>query len=133
MARKLEELPVYSKAVEFWSAVNALLDKPRLRNDRDLHGQISRAIDSVPSNMVEGFEQATDRAFANFLTYSKGSVAEVRKRLKQAYFKKYITDDELAPLLEAGEELGKMLGGFIKYLRRTDWRDRGSHNEVQAD
>ena len=133
MAHKLEELPIYSKVVEFWSAVNALLDKPRLRNDRDLHGQISRAIDSVPSNMVEGFEQATDRAFANFLTYSKGSVAEVRKRLKQAYFKKYITAEELAPLLEAGEELGKMLGGFIKYLRRTDWRDRGSHNEDQAD
>jgi len=105
MAHKLEELPIYVKGVEFWQAVNALLDKPRLRNDRDLHGQISRANDSIPSNMVEGFEQSTDRAFANFLTYSKGSVAEVRKRLKQAYFKKYITADELAPRLEAGEEL----------------------------
>jgi four helix bundle protein len=133
MAHKLEELPIYTKAVEFWSAVNALLDKPRLRNDRDLHGQISRANDSVPSNMVEGFEQATDRAFANFLTYSKGSVAEVRKRLKQAYFKKYITADELATRLEAGEELGKMLGGFIKYLRRSDWGDRGSHERGEAD
>jgi four helix bundle protein len=133
MAHTLEELPIYSKVVEFWSAVNALLDRPRLRNDRDLHGQISRAIDSVPSNMVEGFEQGTDRAFANFLTYSKGSVAEVRKRLKQAHFKRYITADELAPLLEAGEELGKMLGGFIKYLRRSDWKDRGSHGGDQED
>jgi four helix bundle protein len=35
--------------------------------------------------MVEGFEQATDRAFAHFLTYSKGSLAEVLKRLKPAY------------------------------------------------
>src|SRR6476620_4838378 len=124
MAHTLEELPIYSKAVEFWNAVNALLDKPRLRNNRDLHGQITRANDSIPSNMVEGFEQATDRAFANYLTYSKGSVAEVRKRLKQAYFKKYITQEELAPRLEAAEELGKMLGGFIKYLRRSDWGDR---------
>jgi four helix bundle protein len=83
--------------------------------------------------MVEGFEQATDRAFANFLTYSKGSVAEVQGRLKQAYFKKYITADELAPRLEAGEELGRMLGGFIKYLRRCDWGDRGSHNGGEAE
>ena len=82
--------------------------------------------------MVEGFEQATDRAFAN-LTYSKGSVAEVRKRLKQAYFKKYITAEELAPRLEAAEELGKMLGGFIKYLRRSDWGDRGAHNKDPED
>ena len=133
MAHKLEELPIYTKVVEFWSSVNALLDKPRLRKDCDLHGQLSRANDSIPSNMVEGFEQGTDRAFANFLTYSKGSVGEVRKRLKQAYFKKYITADELASRLDAGEELGKMLGGFIKYLRRCDWRDRGSHNEGPED
>jgi len=132
MAHKIEELPIYPKVVEFWSAVNALLDRPKLRNDRDLHDQISRANNSIPSNMVEGFEQATDRAFAHFLTYSKGSLAEVLKRLKQAYFKNYITPDELEPCLAAGEELGKMLGGFIKYLRRCDWRDRGAHNGAHS-
>ena len=125
MAHKIEELPIFSKVVEFWSAVNALLDKPGLRNDRDLHDQISRANNSIPSNMVEGFEQSTDRAFASFLTYSKGSLAEVLGRLKQAYFKRHITADELESRLAAGEELGRMLGGFIKYLRRCGWRDRG--------
>jgi four helix bundle protein len=82
--------------------------------------------------MVEGFEQGTDRAFANFLTHSKGSLAEVLQRLKQAYFKNYITTDELKDLSAAGEELGKMLGGFIKYLRRCGWRDRGSHTETES-
>ena len=133
MARKLEELPVYLKATEFWSAVNALLDKPKFRNNQDLHNEITRANNSIPSNMVEGFEQGTDRAFANYLTYSKGSLAEVLKRLKQAYFKRCITADELNARLEAGEELGKMLGGFIKYLRRCDWKDRGSHNQGPVD
>jgi four helix bundle protein len=133
MAPKLEDLPIYSKVVAFWDAVNALLDNPRLCRDRDLHGQISRANDSIPSNMVEGFEQGTDRAFANFLAYSKGSLAEVLKRLRQAYFKRYITAEELQPLLAAGEELGKMLGGFIKYLRRCDWKDRGSHDVSKSE
>jgi four helix bundle protein len=127
MAARLEELPIYPKVMEFWVAVNALLEKPRLRSDRDLHGQVSRANSSIPSNMVEGFEQGTDRAFANFLSYSKGSLAEVLLRLKQAHFKNYITKEELETVLVAGETLGKMLGGFIKYLRRTDWHDRGSH------
>jgi four helix bundle protein len=77
--------------------------------------------------MVEGFEQGTHRAFANFLTYSKGSLAEVLARLKQAHFKKYVTADELGDRLMAGEELGRMLGGFIKYLRRSDWRNRGGN------
>ena len=133
MAHHIEELPIYAKVVAFWSAGNALLDKPRVRNNRDLHGQISRANDSIPSNMVEGFEQGTDRAFANFLTHSKGSLAEVLARLKQAHFKKCITADELEPLLIAGDELGKMLGGFIKYLRRCGWGGRGSHNEDEAE
>ena len=132
MAHKIEELPIYSKVTAFWSAVNAILDRPKVRSDRDLHEQLSRANESVPSNMVEGFEQGTDRAFANFLTYSKGSLAEVLKRLKRAHFKRYITDDEMLSLLESGEELGKMLGGFIKYLRRCDWKDRGSH-EIRED
>jgi four helix bundle protein len=127
MAKKLEELPIYDKAVAFWSGVNAILESPRLRRDRNLHEQISDANDSITSNMVEGFEQGTDRAFAHFLTHSKASLAEVLKRLKQAYFKKYISEEELKPHLASGEELGKMLGGFIKYLRGSDWNDRGSH------
>jgi four helix bundle protein len=127
MAHKLEELSIYDKAEAFWSAVNATLDSPRLRRDRKLHEQISEANDSITSNMAEGFEQPTDRAFANFLTHSKASLAEVVKRLKQAYFKRHISKEELTQHVTAGEELGKMLGGFIKYLRRSDWNDRGSH------
>ncbi len=127
MAHKLEELPVYHKAEAFWSAVNAILDSPKLRSDGDLHKQISKANDSITANMVEGFEQGTDRAFANFLVHSKGSLAEVLKRLKQAYFKRRISKEELNRHLSAGEELAKMLGGFIKYLRECDWNDRGSH------
>ena len=114
--------------MEFCSAVNALLEKPGLRKNCDLHKQISRANCSIPSNMAEGFEQGTDRAFASFLTHSKGSLAEVLTHLKHAYSKKYITADELRDRLAAGEELGKMLGGFIKYLRQCDWRDRGGHH-----
>jgi 23S rRNA pseudouridine2605 synthase len=42
MAKKLEELTVYQKAVEFSEAVIALLDRPAFRKDRKLHDQISR-------------------------------------------------------------------------------------------
>ena len=128
MANKLEDLPIYHKAVAFWSAINAILESPRVRKDRRLHEQIADANDSITSNMVEGFEQGTDRAFAKFLTHSKASLAEVLTRLKQAYFKKYISEEQLKTQVTNGEELGKMLGGFIKYLRRSDWNDRGSHD-----
>ena len=127
MAHKLEDLPIYARAEAFWGAINATLDMPRLRRDRKLHEQISEANDSITSNMAAGFEQPTDKAFANFLTHSKASLAEVIQRLKQAHFKRHISKETLDQHVTAGEELGKMLGGFIKYLRECDWNDRGSH------
>ena len=133
MARKIEELPIFAKVEAFWRAVNATLEHSNLRRDRDLYDQISRANDSIPSNLVEGFEQATDDAFANFLCYAKGSLAEVLKRLRKAYYKRLITKDELSDHLTNGEELGKMLGGFIKYLRESRWKDRGFRRQRKKD
>jgi four helix bundle protein len=125
IARKLEELPIYPRVMQFWTAVNALLARPVLRRNSNLHKQIEEANDSITSNMHEGFEQGTDKAFANYLTYSKASLAEVLGRLRAAHGKRHISSEELNALTGAGEELGKMLGGFIKYLRKCDWKDRG--------
>ena len=127
MAKRIEDLPIHSKVEEFWSAINAILDIPAVRKDSDLHDQIARANESIGSNMVEGFEQGTDRAFAHYLKYSKGSIAEVLKRLRKAYYRRYIARQELDARLAQGEELKQMLGGFIKYLEESDWKDRGHH------
>jgi len=130
MAKRIEDLPIHSRVEEFWNAINAILDLPAVRRDSDLHDEISRANESIGSNMVEGFEQGTDRAFAKYLTYSKGSVAEILKRLRKAYYRRYITRQELDARVSQGEELEKMLGGFIKYLEQSDWKDRGYHEAV---
>jgi four helix bundle protein len=132
MAQKLDELPVYIAAKAFWVAVNAILETPRLRRDRRLYDQISRAADSITANMGEGFEQSTDRAFAGFLVHAKASLAEVLVRLDQARHKEYITEKELKRLNDAGTTLAGMIGGFIKYLRACDWKDRGSFKVRQS-
>ena len=133
MASKLDELPVYQKAMEFWRAVTAILQSPALRRDRKLHEQISDANDSITANMHEGFEQSTDKAFASFLTHSKGSLAEVLSRVEQAHLKHGVADDQLRDCRDRGDELGKMLGGFIKYLLKCDWRDRGRYKLHHPD
>lgn len=127
MARKIEELPVYKKAIDFCAAIGAILDRSGLCRDRHLRDQIASAADSIIANMHEGFEQPTDRAFANFLFISKASLGEVLGRLRTAHTRRYITAVELEELLEIGNELGKMLGGFIRYLYRSDFKDRGRH------
>ena len=78
--KTLEELLVYQKAMTMWDAVNAILQTPRLQQDLRLHAQLRDASDSVLSNISEGFEQPTDKAFAHYLFTSKASAAEVRTR-----------------------------------------------------
>jgi four helix bundle protein len=128
MAKKLDELPIYHKANAFWSAINAILQRPGFGRDRKLHDQINDANDSVLANMAEGFEQPTDKGLEKYLFVSKASLAEVLIRLKEAHRKRYITSEELAAGVRPGEELGRMLGGWIRYLARCGWQDRGRHN-----
>ena len=72
--------------------------------------------------MVEGFEQGTDRPFAKYLTYSKGSVAEILKRLRKAYYRRYITRHELDARVAQGQELEKMLGALSSTWKKATGR-----------
>lgn len=126
MAKRIEDLPVYQHAVKFCDANDAILQRPALRRNRKLWDQIAEANDSILSNMKEGFEQSTDDAFANMLTYAKGSCAEVLTRLFRAQRRRCLTTEEYEVQERKGEELQRMLGGFINYLRASGFKDRGS-------
>ncbi len=131
MAHKIEELPVFQKAQEFSVAVTAILQRSRLRKNSELYKQIKDANDSILSNMDEGFEQESDDGFAKYLYYSKGSIAEVMRRLRRASARGEVPAFDVNALGELSEPLGKMLGGFIKYLKRSGFKDRGRFRASQ--
>src|SRR5574342_837622 len=79
-AKCVEDLQVWQRAMDFWRAINAILDRPGLLRDRPLRDQLSDASDSIVSNIAEGFEQPSDRAFAKYLYTAKASTAETRTR-----------------------------------------------------
>ena len=83
------------------------------------------AVDSVAANIAEGFAQPTDRAFARYLFISKASNAEARTRLLLACGRGYITADEFASGSAISDEIARMITGLIKYLLKSDRRDRG--------
>jgi hypothetical protein len=88
-------------------------------------GTKSRVRPTLLSNIAEGFEQPTDRAFAKYLYTAKASTAEVRKRLLMACHRGYITSEEFASRNELGDEVARMMTGLIKYLVSSDRKDRG--------
>jgi hypothetical protein len=54
----------------------------------------------------------------------------VLARLEQAHLKHGIPDSQLRDCRAKGDELGKMLGGFIKYLLKCDWKERGRYKRA---
>jgi four helix bundle protein len=131
MAHKVDELPVFSHAQEFTIAVTAILEASTLRRNSKQYEQIAEASESVLANMDEGFDQESDDAFARFLYYSKGSIAEVMRRLRRASMTGQVPAAAVAALDPKAEELGRMIGGFIKYLRQSGFRDRGRFRASQ--
>ena len=127
MPQKLEEMDVFLKARDFSVAVTAIIGRPAFEKNRRLKDQIADANESILSNMAEGFEQSTDAALANYLYIAKGSVAEVVTRLKSAHRRGWLTVEECTQCATAGDEIGRMLGGWIKHLARCDWKDRGRY------
>jgi four helix bundle protein len=123
-AEKLEDLLVYTKALEGIDVVSALLDRPKLRRDFDLHRQLSESTGKIPGHIGEGFGQLTDRHFAHYLGIARGSALETRGHLATALQKAYISRDEEIRVSGLYQDLADMLAGFIDYLRRSDRRNR---------
>ena len=125
MAQRVEDLKVWQRAREFCVAVNAIIGRPGFQRDRRLREQLGDAADSVLSNIAEGFTQPSDKAFARYLFISKASNAEARTRLLLACDKGHITSEEFAACNEIADEVARMTTGLIKYLVKSDRRDRG--------
>ena len=125
LARGLDDLLVYRKSIVANKAVSALLQRPRVRIDRDLHSQLASAAAAVAANIAEGFGQQTDRQFVRYLFIARGSAQELRALLVVARDRGYIVTTEMADLSEKYEEVARMLTGLIKYLRASDRKERG--------
>ena len=72
-AEKLEDLLIYTKALEGIDATCAFLKRPKLIRDFDLHKQLSESTGKIPGHIGEGFGQGTDRHFAHYLVIARGS------------------------------------------------------------
>ncbi len=103
-----------------------LTAKKEFSKDFCLREQIKKAIISVSSNIVEGFEKNNNNEFIRFLKIAKGSVGEVRNQLYIALAVGYISKSEFEKINQMLEELASQIGGFIVYLSK-----KRQHKEFQ--
>jgi len=116
--KKFEDLPIWKLSLKSTRDIYDLTSLSKFSRDFALRDQIRRAIISVSSNIVEGFEKNNNNEFIRFLKISKGSAGEVRNQLYIALAVKYISQEQFNETNQELENLASQIGGFTVYLEK---------------
>lgn len=116
---RFEELNIWRDALSITKIIYDLTAKPNFSKDFALRDQIRRAIISISSNIVEGFEKNNNNEFVRFLKISKGSAGEARNQLHIALAVNYISQKEFDEVAVNLEKLSSQIGAFVSYLEKA--------------
>jgi four helix bundle protein len=122
MILNFEEIEAWIRARALTKAIYEITSIGKFARDYGLRDQIRRAAVSIMSNIAEGFERDGNKEFIQFLSDAKGSAGEVRSQLYVALDAKLITEREFEDLRIKAEEVAKIIGGFIRYLKASEFR-----------
>ena len=117
--RGLETLEVWQKAIEYAVEIcqNVI---PLFPSDEKwaLSSQLRRAAQSIPANIAEGYGRYNYQEAIRFCYIARGSMAETKTHLVLANRLGYLDDTTHQDFLARLSEIGKMLNGYIKHLRK---------------
>jgi len=87
--RRFEELEMWKQARILAQRIFDLYStSPEFSKDYKLKDQINGSSGSVMDNIAEGFDRGSRNEFVNFLSFSKGSIGEVKSQIYRAFDRK---------------------------------------------
>ncbi len=119
---RFEDIEAWKKARELTKAIYEITAQGKLGADFPLKDQLRRAAISIMANIAEGFEREGNKEFRQFLAVAKGSAGEVKAQLYVALDAGLMTSEHFQELLALTNEISRLLGGFLKYLKGSDQR-----------
>ena len=128
--RSHRDLDVYWKALDLVDLIYDLSESFPVWENFGLRSQLTREAVSVPANIAEGSGRATSREFAPFLSTARASLLELDPHLEIAKRRKYITSEEAANTSDRATEVGKMITGLRRAVRR---RNRTNHEPLATN
>jgi four helix bundle protein len=96
-----------------------------------LTAQVRRATVSVPSNIAEGHNRHTRRAFLNHVNLALGSLAELETQLEIGVRVRYLTRQQVCEVSEKAARVGQMLRRLQQSLE-SDLQTRGVQARLVA-
>lgn len=120
MARSFTDLEVYQTCRSLRKEVSALAnthfppeEKYRLTN------QIIRSSRSITASLAEGYGRYYYKEHIQYCRISRGSLLETLEHLITATDEGYITAENLQDFRNKIDSCGKLLNGYINYLRKS--------------
>jgi four helix bundle protein len=132
---RYEDLAVWKRSTRLSIEIYQHL---RELKDFGFKDQVTRSGLSVPSNIAEGFDRESNKECVTFLSYAKGSCAELRTQIYIGIEIGYIERMTGERWIQETQEISLMLGGLIKTKRsflKSGTREkqvRGTINQVRG-
>jgi four helix bundle protein len=125
MATGHEDLRVWQDAIHLVEASYRIASRLPPIERYGLASQIRRASVSIPANIAEGRGRLHGGDYVRHLSIARGSLRELETLLEIAQRLRYATADDLNPLLEQSDHLGRMLTCLVTAVRRRDRQGYG--------
>ena len=113
-----KDLDVWKKSVALVTTVYEITKGFPKEEVYGLTNQIRRSAVSVPSNIAEGSARQGNKEYVQFLYVSLGSLTELDTQLIIARNLTYLSEKDFESLMDIMKEIGKMLIGLIKYVKK---------------
>ncbi len=95
---KLDELVVYQLAMDVGEKVWAIVSKWNYFAKDTVGKQLVKSVDSIATNISEGYGRFHYKENKQFCYYSRGSLYEIKTWLKKAHDRGLIVDDDFQSL-----------------------------------
>jgi four helix bundle protein len=117
-----EDLRCWKTARELCKLIYKFTRKEKFSKDFSLVNQIRDSSGSGMDNIAEGFDRAGNKEFIQFLSISRGSVAEVKSQLYSALDQNYIDDVEFHQAYDLTNHTSKETTNLILYLKNSNMK-----------
>ena len=122
MILKYKDLAAWSKSVDLACGCYRISSGFPRSERYGITVQLREAAVSVAANIAEGHGRRAPRDFHRFLDISYGSLNEVQTYLHLAIQLNFCSPDEAAPLFDLSNEVGRIINGLQRSLRRGSAR-----------
>ena len=126
-----EDLKVFQRALDLTVAIYEQTEHFPRRETYGLTAQLRSAAVSIISNLGEGQGRITVGEWRQFLSHARGSLYELQAQLLVAHRLHYINDEQANALRTGTTEVGCLLAGLIRYVRRRE-EARATNNKQRV-